>query len=311
MTDFHLHGLDVCISWLTQRSFRAACCELLLNVTPKNKTKALAAFKREGEFGAYSGLRVSGIADLSFLKDFPDLLYLEVIGQKRVNTRHLDGLRNLRGLRLESPGAGIDFARFPELEVFVGDWHVDHRNLDRACELRQLRAWHFHPRSRDLSDLANITRLEWLELTQTSITSLAGLKTLEDLRYFTVAYAPRLESLEGLGRGGPEIRELHLAKAKAIRSYRPIASISHLRRLMISACASMPNLKWLAGLNQLDFFSFVETNVEDGDLSPLLELPELRYVGTLDKKHYNYGCDLLNEILNQRSSTSARARTRG
>jgi len=47
-------------------------------------------------------------------------------------------------------------------------------------------------------------------------------------------------------------------------------------------------------------FSFVETNVEDGDLSPLLELPTLRYVGTMDRKRYNYRFEELNKILEQR-----------
>ncbi len=63
----------------------------------------------------------------------------------------------------------------------------------------------------------------------------------------------------------------------------------------------MPNLKWTEGMSYLDFFSFVETNVVDGDLSPLLQLPSLRYVGTMDKKHHNYyKCDAINALLNQR-----------
>lgn len=53
-------------------------------------------------------------------------------------------------------------------------------------------------------------------------------------------------------------------------------------------------------MEQLDFFSFVETNVEDGDLSPLLNIPSLRYVGTSDKKHYNYKFTAINELLSQR-----------
>ncbi len=300
MQNLRLDKLEVATSFLSQRSFRAAPCDLLLSVTPKNKTAALAKFKKVGELlGPYSGLRVSGIGDLSFLKEFPLLLYLEIVDQKRVNTRHLDCLENLRGLRLESPGAGIDFACFGELEVFIGDWHADHRNLEKCRELRRLQLWQFNPRSLDLSDLANITRLESLELVQTNIKTLAAVATLEDLRYLEVAYAPKLESLSALAIGGSGIRELSLAKAKKIEAYDPIASIGHLRRLKLSSCAPMQNLKWSAGLAKLDFFSFVETNVVDGDLSPLLSLPKLRYVGTMDKKHYNYKMQRLNEVLNQ------------
>lgn len=121
MQDLRLDGTEVCASWLTQRSHRAAYCNFLLPVTPANKDEALAEFAHAGELGKYSGLRVTGISDLSFLEKFPLLLYLEVLGQKNVNTRPLDCLSNLRGLRLDSPGAGLDFSCFPELEVFVGD----------------------------------------------------------------------------------------------------------------------------------------------------------------------------------------------
>ena len=44
------------------------------------------------------------------------------------------------------------------------------------------------------------------------------------------------------------------------------------------------------------------TNVADNDLSPLLQLPKLRYVGTMDKRSYNYKCDALNKLLAQRDS---------
>ena len=47
----------------------------------------------------------------------------------------------------------------------------------------------------------------------------------------------------------------------------------------------------------LDFFSFVETPVADGDLCPLLELPRLEYVGTMDKRHYSHKCDEINTLL--------------
>jgi hypothetical protein len=303
MHDLRLNSVKVCTSSLSQRPFRARSCELLLKVTRANKNKALAELKRTGELGDYDGLRISGIADLSFLKDFPRLLYLEIVDQKRVNTRHLDCLENLRGLRLETPGAGVDFACFPHLEVFSGDWHADNRNLDRGRELRRLSVWHYHGRSADLTDLAGLIRLEQLEITQTTLASLAGVELLEDLRYLDVAYASKLRSLEPLATGGAGIRELSLSKLPNAQSYRPLASIPQLRRLKLSSCAPMPDLRWTAGMNQLDFFSFVETIVEDGDLSPLLKLPKLEYVGTMDKRTYNYKCDALNQLLAAREQS--------
>ena len=295
-----VNGVEVRTSELTQRPHRTVPCSFLVPVGPGNKKRAIADFKRLYEDGDCQGLHVSGIADLSFLAEFPNLLYLEVVEQKGINTRYLDGLSNLRGLRLESPGAGLDFACFQDLEVFTGGWHVDNRNLDRARELRRISAWQFKPRSCDLLALANMPRLEVLQLRQVNIASLAGVETLEDLRYFDIAYAPRLESLDALATHAIEIRELSISHAKKISCYNPIATLNRLRRLQLSWCAPMPDLKWTRGMDRLDMFSFVETNVEDGDLSPLLELPTLRYVGTMDKKHYNYRFEELNKILEQR-----------
>lgn len=289
---------------MTQRAFRAVECEFLVCVNPLNQVRALQAFADDNS--SYSGLHVAGISDLSFLSNFPNLRYLEVVDQKGFNTRHLDGLSNLRGLRVETPGAGLDFSCFPELEVFVGDWHAGNSNVHRCQELRQLRCWQFKPKSLDVSDLAYSTRLEWLELTQTGITSLAGIELLEDLRYFTIAYAPKLATLDAFAKCSLQLRELDISNVKKITSYEPISALQRLRRLRISGCAPMVDLKWTRGLDYLDQFSFVETNVEDGDLSPLLLLPKLRYAGTMDKKHYNYKCDALNQLLSQRFESESR-----
>lgn len=308
MRKLQLGDVEVCTSPLSQRSYRAAPAELLLNVTPRNKAAALKTFK-QGRIPEVYGLRISGISDLSFLQEFPRLLYLEVIDQKRVNTRYLDCLENLRGLRLEAPGAGIEFGCFSELEVFIGDWHSDNHNLHRCRELRRLMIWQFQSRSPDLTDLAGIVRLEELKIVQTPITSLAGLETLDDLRYFDIAYAAKLESLDALASGQSGIREISLSNAKKIQSYRPLAAVSHLRRLKISSCAPMPDLKWMDGMNELDLFTFVETNVDDGNLTPLLSLPKLRDVGTMDKRHYNYKCNALNELLAQKAAANEANRT--
>lgn len=298
MVTLPINGVDAWTSSLTQMAFRAAPCELLVQVTPENREQALKTFA-EGQ-NIFSGLRVQGMEDLSFLADFPSLRYLEIRDQKRVETRHLEHLSNLRGLHLETPGAGIDFASFPELEVFVGDWHNENRHLASCRELRSLRLMQFNPKHASLLDLANMVRLEWLDVIKTSISSLEGLETLQDLRYFKLGYAPKLCTLEGLPSSCDRLRELSLSHLKNIESYVPIGSLSRLRRLKISYCASMPNLHWVRGMDWLDMFSFVETNVLDGDLSPLLDLPSLRYIGTMDKRHYNYKFSEINKILAKR-----------
>lgn len=284
------------------RARRAAPAEVLLKITPKTRKAALEAFRRAGPLGGdFRGFTISGLSDLSFLADFPDLLYLQIDGHKqRINPRQLDGLANLRGLKLTDPAGGIDFSCFPELESFWGDWHPDHKNIPTCRELRYLDVWHYNAPSQDLVKLVGLVRLEHLRIVQTNLTSLAGIEVLEDVRYLTVSHATRLESLDALA-GHDSIREIDFTTANRIQSYGPLAKIRRLRRLKLSRCAAMPNLKWLAGMENLDFFAFVDTNVVDGDLSPLLKLPRLRYVGTLDKKHYSHTSDDLNAELAKRT----------
>jgi hypothetical protein len=64
-------------------------------------------------------------------------------------------------------------------------------------------------------------------------------------------------------------------------------------------------------MRRLDFFSFVDTNVLDGDLSPLLDLPKLRYVGTMDKRNYSHKMAEFNELLAQRDRSTANGKKQG
>jgi hypothetical protein len=295
-----LDGVEVYASGLTQHARRAAYCDFLLPVTTANQKAALREFARVGPLDKYRGLHVSGIADLSFLAEFPDLLYLEIVDQPKVKLQPLAGLPNLRGLRIETPGTGIDFSWFPLLEVFVGDWHADNVQMQRCRELRELRVWGLRPKSADLTVLAGMVRLEQLEITKTNLTSLAGIETLEDLRICKIAYAPELTSMAALGGGELQLRELDLSHAKKIQSYEPIAACRWLRNLKLSSCTPLADLHWLAPLQRLEFLSFVDTNVVSGDLTALLDLPELRYAGSMDKRHYDPRIDVLNEQLARR-----------
>jgi hypothetical protein len=303
MKNLELDGTKVILSGLTQSTARAAPCELLLPITPKTKNDALAHFQSVGTHGKYSGLHVSGKVDLSFLADFPNLLYLEIVDQPKVNTAPLQALRNLRGLHLETPGSGLDFSWFPELEIFKGDWHPDNQRLSACRQLHRLHLWNFKPRSKDLQELAGIVRLEQLSLIKTTVESLQGIETLTDLRQCEISYAAQLQSLSALETEELQLRDFSISKAKAIVEYRPIAACRWLRNLWLSSCAPLSDLSWLLPLQRLEFISIVETDLASGDLTPLLKLPELRYVGSMDKKHYKPRIDDFNEQLNARFAT--------
>lgn len=299
-TGFEIDGVPLRRPVFSTGLHRAAGCWLLLDIRPENLESALEVLAQHGTHNTdFSGVRVTGIGDLEFLRDYPLLLYLEGEGLSSKALRCVESLANLRGLKLDTPKSGMDFSGFPHLEEFVGDWHRDNVGIEACGELRTFRAWGYRSALPGISSLADCVRLERLFLVRPGITSIAGVEELEDLRYLDLAYAPKVEDLTPLAAPAVDLRELSLKNMKGIADYLPLASIRRLRRLKVSRCAPMGDLTWTRGMEYLDFVSLVETKVLNGDLSPLLSLPRLRSVGAGNRRDYSHSGEELNALLNE------------
>jgi hypothetical protein len=64
----------------------------------------------------------------------------------------------------------------------------------------------------------------------------------------------------------------------------------------------LESLRFLKKFPNLIDFRFVNTNVLDGDLTPLIEHPTIRSVGFLNKRHYNYSDDQIDLELKLKSN---------
>ena len=67
-----------------------------------------------------------------------------------------------------------------------------------------------------------------------------------------------------------------------------LLQLKNLKVLRLNACGTIDNLDFLENFPNLIDFRFVDTNILDGNLKPILEHPTIRTVGFLNKKHYNY-----------------------
>lgn len=293
---FNEKGFEVSRGFRNTTVYRSAPCDLLLVINPNNLKEAIHELK-QSEFTYYSGIRLENIDDLEFLTEFPLLLYLEVISDKPVNIAPIESLHNIRGLHIADPKNGLDFNKFPHLEIFIGKWHEKNQNLESCRDLRSILISNYNSKTKDFSELKNIVRLENLDIICSNIESLKGIETLKDLKNLMIAYAPKLKNISDITK--TNLREIEFANVKKIEDYRFLSNLEYLRKIILDNCADIEDINWISYLNNLDFFTFMKTNIVDGDLDSLLHLPNLRYVGSFNKKHYNLKIEEINKQLSE------------
>jgi hypothetical protein len=81
---------------------------------------------------------------------------------------------------------------------------------------------------------------------------------------------------------------LHINTSKKFDFTNELIQLEKLKVLCLNACGPLDNLDFLKYFPNLIDFRFVNTNILDGNLMPILEHPTIRTVGFLNKKHYNF-----------------------
>jgi hypothetical protein len=226
--------------------------------------------------------------DLSFVKDVPDLLSLEVLTSRVDDPAVVESLTRLRFLSLSLIITGrIDFSRFPELEEVYLTWTPKAESVFGCTSLRKIGMSRYKTEEGDLSAFCSLSNLEVLGLGVCNITRIGDLSCLTHLRKLEINRATKLASLDGIEllRG---LRELHIETCRRIGRIDPIAQLENLERLLLPNNGPIDSLKPLRRLKKLrEFFFYESTNVLDGDLTPLKDLPNLEDVAFQPRRHYN------------------------
>jgi protein phosphatase 1 regulatory subunit 7 len=227
------------------------------------------------------------LPDLSFLARFPWVEHLTIMHSEMIDISAVSILERLRYLQISgATKQPLDLASFPLLRELRVQWWPKLRFGDILASLRTLDLSNYGPAIGDLTGLPEIPRLEDLGLVQARNLTLSGIDRFPGLRRLGVDYFPRLADLSPLtafSNGAIEI--LEFGNCKRLAHHDQVKVILSLRRLAFNKCGEIPSLRFLNDLPALESFSFVDTNIVDGDLTPCLRL---KFAGFFDKRHYSH-----------------------
>ncbi len=245
-----------------------------------------AARNHQGRI-AVSPLEEFKLPDLSFLSRFPWVENLSILHSEMVDVSAVSSLGNLHYLQISgATKQPLDLSNFPLLRELRVQWWPKLGFGDALDSLRSLDLSHYAPASGDLTGLPQIPELEDLSLAQARNLKLSGIDRFPDLKQLALAYLPRLVDLSPLTAFTDGVLEtLEFGNCPKIEHHEQVRVIRSLKRLAFNRCGEIPSLSFLNDLRQLESFSFVGTNIVDGDLTPCLRL---RFAGFLDKRHYSH-----------------------
>jgi len=189
-----------------------------------------------------------------------------------------------------------DLTPFKCLESLGIRWNQETRFPNEEPSLRSLGLSYFNPSTKDLTTLPHMPSLTAFGLTVARLESLKGLERLRALRELRLYRVQGLTTVNEIG-ALQDLRELgvegcqgNFDLASALRSCTQLTTVRYGR------AAPLSSLKFISSLPKLESLTFLDTDVKDGDMSPLANHKCLRYVAFTKKKHFSHSEKELNAL---------------
>ncbi len=162
--------------------------------------------------------------------------------------------------------------------------------------------WHYKQKGVSFSSIPQSDKLLYLELNWANVKDFSGIERLPNLKRLELHSCIKLENDLGLSVLENMLEFLQINTSKKLQSVDEISKLRNLKTLRLNNCGPLKSLDFLRKLPHLIDFRFVDTNVLDGDLSPIIEHPTLRSVGFFNKRHYNHTRKEIDSLLDLKSN---------
>ncbi len=169
-----------------------------------------------------------------------------------------------------------------------------------SSEIEYLILWHYKQNKQ--GNFMGIPKgLRYLELNWSNIQDFCGIGDLDKLKRLELYYCTKLRYDTGLSTVADTLEHLHINHSITFAPSNELFCLKNLRVLCLNTCGNLENLSFLNEFPHLIDFRFVDTNVIDGDLTPIINHPTIRSVGFLNKRHYNISEKKIDSILKDKN----------
>ena len=210
-------------------------------------------------------------------------LILEHCGD--IDISAISALTMIKYISVSDTKRPIDLSWFPKLEYVNIDWYHGIKFFNGENFVRTLYLDHFKPKDGCLDLLKSFTNVRELRVVQSSIRNLDGIGSLIRLESMLLGYLPNLQDISSIGLLSDTLLELEFEKCGKIANHHEVKSLKKLTKLLFCSCGTMPSIDFINDMKSLKFFTFIGTNVVDGDMSPLLRLD---YAAFTNKRHFSH-----------------------
>lgn len=263
----------------------------VLTVRSDNVDEYMEYYKDHKDIDGVSVSWISGyrLPNIDFLQQHKYIKGI-ILDSNKIDLSGIENLKQLEYISITDNAQPIDYSVFPKLEQIQSDWHPK-VVLPESNKLKHLCLWHYKPKSKDLTELPNLPNLEFLGMVQSPIESTEGIGRSKKLKKINLAYLPKLTTLCDMENLPIEVAELQ--KCKKIQNLDYFRKTKTLKRLICSDCGAFKSIGFVKELKNVENFTFLGTDVLDGDMNPCLSVHHTAFT---NKKHFTHTMEQINKL---------------
>lgn len=235
----------------------------------------------------------NSVIDIDFLADLPMLEGFASITHRIKDFRPLKFLSRLRALNLghalpDGPLAP-DLRWFPEIErLNLGSRYHQFQQVLECQMLRRLGLTQYPEKNGRSAPLAKLIHLEYLALNASGLHELDALSSLTALQEVDFSLMKNLQSIDGLRASAPNLQAVRFESCPQIGSIAALEMAHQLRTLSLIDCGRVNSISFLAQMTELrELYMGGNTDIVDGKLQFLLNMPKLTVVRAVHRAHYD------------------------